>query len=228
MASDHRRPTGPLRRRVPRRVVGALSLIEGSFLVGIVGTVLAVFLPTFFREMNTSKVAETAEMMSLIADRAAAYYSTGHDTSRGRRRRCLPPSAGPTPPLPSGEPVEVDFSVPPAVNAIEVDEVAEEEGETSLEEHSDTETWIALEVQPPIIRYSHTYEAPRPIRYSYTFEAPVSGCSVSAPEGGPLFIVRAQGDLDEDGELSTFEQAYTVEGGRARPFGILNVDARVE
>ena len=206
------------------RVEGALSLIEGSLVVFLVGTFLAVFIPTFFREIHTSKVAEATEMMELIAEHASAYYNTSHETARGSRRRCLPSAAGPTPPLPSEEPVVVDFSQPPLpVLVSDVDPSSadgEDEGSESAEEVAEESAvagWVGMGLSTE-----------RELRFSYTFQPSRVGCGVMAREGDPLFIVRANGDLDGDGEVSTFEQGYRVRRGNVEPFGVLQVNRRVE
>ncbi|MFK7998083.1 MAG: hypothetical protein AB8H86_00755 [Polyangiales bacterium] len=192
------------------RVEGALSLIEGSLAVGLIGTFLAVFIPTFFREIHTSKVAEATDMMELIAERAGAYYNTSHETGRGSRRRCLPGPAGPTPPLPSEDPVAVEFTQPPTLPDPEV-EVED------MEPGIGTETWLAIGLSTE-----------RELRFAYTFEPSRAGCGVMAREGEPLFVVRANGDLDGDGEHSTFEQGYRVRRGNVEAFGVLHVRRRVE
>ena len=80
------------------------------------------------------------------------------------------------------------------------------------------ETWAALGFQPP-----------RPIRYSYTFEPTASGCDLRSPDGTYLLTLRAEGDLDGDGERSVFERRFrATEDGRLVPFGILYVRDRVE
>lgn len=193
------------------RVEGALSLIEGSLAVGLIGTFLAVFIPTFFREIHTSKVAEATDMMELIAERAGAYYNTSHETGRGSRRRCLPDGAGPTPDLPSEEPVPVDFTQAPTLPDPEV------EVENAEAEESGVETWLAIGLSTE-----------RELRFAYTFEPSRAGCGVMAPEDEPLFVVRANGDLDGDGIQSTFEQGYRVRRGSVEPFGVLHINQRVE
>lgn len=191
------------------RVEGALSLIEGSLVVGLIGTFLAVFIPTFFREIHTSKVAEATEMMDVIAESAAAYYNTSHETGRGSRRRCLPSAAGPTPPLPSEDPVPVDFALAPTL--------PEPEEESAEPEESGIETWLAIGMSTE-----------RELRFSYTFTPSRAGCGVMAQEGESLFVIRANGDLDGDGEHSTFEQGYRVRRGNVEAFGVLHVNDRVE
>lgn len=177
-------------------------------MIGLIGTFLAVFVPTFFREIHTSKVAEASEMMAEIAERAAAYYNTSQETVRGSRRRCLPDAAGPTPSVPSEEPVLVDFSLAPNLPEAEENTDPEEMG---------IETWMAIGMTTD-----------RELRFSYEFKPSRAGCGVMAQEEQPLFTIRANGDLDGDGELSTFEQGYRVVRGNVEPFGILQVNSRVE
>jgi type II secretory pathway pseudopilin PulG len=201
-------------------------MVEAAAAVSVAGIVLAVFIPTFLRELRTSKTSEAAEQLALLYRRSAAYFESTHlpgapedeaaeegdadeadDAEEGEgaaptpelepRTRCLPPTAGPTPRMPTREPERVDFT------------------------HEDTpghDTWRALGFQPP-----------RPVRYSYTFEPTASGCGLRSPEGTYLLTLRAEGDLDGDGERSVFERRFrATEDGRLEPFGILYVRDRVE
>jgi hypothetical protein len=80
------------------------------------------------------------------------------------------------------------------------------------------ETWRALD-----------FNARYPIRYSYTFEPTASGCGLRSPESTYLLTIRAEGDLDSDGERSIFERrARANERGELEPSGILFVRDRVE
>ncbi|MDH3625192.1 MAG: hypothetical protein OEQ49_15080 [Myxococcales bacterium] len=111
-----------------------LSLLEAALLLCIVGIALAVFSPTFVRQVRTNKILEASELLQELNDRTAAYYGTSWD---GGYRRCLPPGAGPTPTEPTVEPEDVDFFAP------------------TTEGH---ETWKALGFQPErAIRYSYRY-----------------------------------------------------------------------
>lgn len=79
-------------------------------------------------------------------------------------------------------------------------------------------TWRALEFSPRI-----------PVRYSYTFEPTSSGCGLRSPEGTYLLTLRAEGDLDGDGERSIFERrARANDRGELEPSDILYVHDRVE
>jgi len=111
-----------------------LSLLEAALLLCIVGTVVAVFVPTFMDRVRTNKIIEASELLQELSDRTAAYYGTSWD---GGFRRCLPPAAGPTPTEPTIDPDVVDFLAPTA------------EGQ---------DTWKALGFQPDrAIRYSYRY-----------------------------------------------------------------------
>lgn len=205
--------------------------------VCVVGVLLAVFIPTFLRELRTSKTSEAAEHLELLYRRSAAYFESTHlagagepepgRRSNGDRRddnsssarpepdgasreegmrsttgpdslaRCLPGTAGPTPRLPTREPVAVDFT---------------------SEETPGHATWRALGFQPPV-----------PVAFSYTFEPTASGCELRSPEGTYLLTLRAEGDLDGDGERSLFERRLrATEEGELVPFGILYVRDPVE
>jgi len=111
-----------------------LSLLEAALLLSIVGTVAAVFVPTFMSRVRTNKITEASELLQELSDRAAAYYGTAWD---GGLVRCLPPAAGPTPSLPTIDPEVVDFFAPTAQGH---------------------DNWEALGFQPDgAIRYSYRY-----------------------------------------------------------------------
>ncbi|MFK7989344.1 MAG: Tfp pilus assembly protein FimT/FimU [Sandaracinaceae bacterium] len=184
--------------RTARRREEGLTMVEAAAVVCIAGVVLAVFIPTFARELRTSKTSEAAEHLELLYQRSAAYFSMSHDREDDvAGTRCLPPTAGPTPRIPTVEPELVAF----------MDE--------AVPGHA---TWQALRFQPPI-----------EIRYSYTFEPTASGCGLRSPEGTYLLTLRAEGDLDADGERSVFERRITAtERGELVPFGVMYIRDRVE
>lgn len=172
--------------------------MEAAAIVCVVGVVLAVFIPTFARELRTSKTSEAAEHLELLYLRSAAYFEASRPVEGGPAlTRCLPPTAGPTPRQPTEDPEAVDFT------------------DEDTPGHA---TWEALDFQPPM-----------EIRFSYTFEPTAAGCGLRSPEGTYLLTLRAEGDLDGDGERSVFERrAAANEDGQLEPFGILYVRDRVE
>ncbi|MCC7535898.1 MAG: hypothetical protein IT379_06785 [Deltaproteobacteria bacterium] len=83
----------------------------------------------------------------------------------------------------------------PTVDRVEVDFSA-----ASVEGH---ETWEALGFDPR-----------GGTRFSYKFEPVASGCDVVPQPSQHLYRARAYGDLDGDGELSTFERRTRFRDGR--------------
>ncbi|MCA9610926.1 MAG: hypothetical protein H6719_02175 [Sandaracinaceae bacterium] len=175
-----------------------LSLVEAALIVCLVGIVLAVFIPTFVRELRTSKTSEAVDNLALLSRQTAAYFVTPQPREDGPAMlRCLPPTAGPTPRLPTEEPEEVDFQA---------------------EDTPGHETWAALGFHPT-----------DGVRYAYTFEPTASRCGLRSPEGSYLVTLRAEGDLDGDGERSLFELRLRAEdSGDLVEEGILYVRDRAE
>ena len=119
-----------------RRRKLTLSPIERVALVSLVGCVLAIAGPTFFRHLRTDKTAEAQEQLQRMFDQTATYYQ-----AQRPQTHCLPAAAGPAPAEASTDPVEVDFADP------------------TIDGHA---TWAAIGFQPPLktrFRYSL-----RPIR----------------------------------------------------------------
>lgn len=173
-------------------------MVEAALAICIAGVLLAVFIPTFLRELRTSKTSEAVEHLELLYQRSAAYFAERRPVEGGpTETRCLPPMAGPTPRVPSREPVEVDFA---------------------NEETPGYPTWNALGFAPE-----------QPIRFTYTYEPTASGCGLRSPEGTYLLTIRAEGDLDEDGERSIFERrARADDEGVLIPSDVLYVRDPVE
>lgn len=115
-----------------------LSLIEAALLLCLIGTVLAVFVPTFLRRVRTNKISEASELLRELSRRTAAYYEASWSPMQ---RHCLPPSAGPTPEAPTQSPEDVDFS------------------SADISGHA---TWAALGFQPDRpVRFSYQYTPAR-------------------------------------------------------------------
>ncbi len=155
-------------------------MVEVALLLCIAGIVLAVTLPTFSKNVRTSKVAEAPIQLEALYRASAAYYRTAHLLAEGERvERCLPSAAGPAPETPSPDPVEVDFASPQTPG---------------------TETWRALGFAPSVR-----------LRYRYSFLPDQAGCAPEPVAGKRLLVLRAEGDLDGDGEYSTFERSFVAD-----------------
>jgi type II secretory pathway pseudopilin PulG len=86
-----------------------ITLIEAALVLSLTGVVVAAFVPTFLKQVHTSKLAEATQMLESMHRHAALYFMQEHATSTGPMRHCLPEAAGPFPLEPSVAPVLVDF-----------------------------------------------------------------------------------------------------------------------
>ena len=83
-----------------------LSLVEVGLIACLVGTLLAIFVPTFIDRVRTNRIAEAPELLEQLYRRTASYF----ETDWSGREHCLPAEAGPTPTQPSPDPQAVDFA----------------------------------------------------------------------------------------------------------------------
>jgi hypothetical protein len=173
--------------RAHRRRRAGVTLIQVALFVGLVGIGLAVMIPAFVRAVRFSKVAETSEHLGTMFRGTAAYYARVHPRGDGTRVHCIPPAAGPTPAEPPTDTVVVDFQGPDVNGAA---------------------TWSAIGFTP---------EAP--IRYRYTFAPAATGCDRrdAVAANAPSITMRAEGDLDADGEYSLFERTAEARDGELLP-----------
>lgn len=88
-----------------RRRTEGLSLVEAAAVISAVGVLLAILVPTFVRELRTSKVEEASSLLEELHLHTAAYFQARH----AGQRRCLPAAAGPAPAEASVDAVDVDF-----------------------------------------------------------------------------------------------------------------------
>jgi hypothetical protein len=175
-----------------------LTLVEAALLVSVLGVVLAAGIPAFVRGLRTSKTSEAPEELARMFAAVRAYYAAPQPTATGPRVHCLPDAAGPTPELPSPDPVEVAFDAP------------EEPGAA---------TWHALNYTPEgAIRYRYSL---LPVR------AGCSATPADARDPVVLRL-RAEGDLDGDGVMSRFERTAVVRDGELVLEPLLAIHERVE
>jgi Tfp pilus assembly protein PilE len=123
------------KRRVKRESAG-LTLVEVAIVLSLIGVFLAVFVPTFAREVHSSKLAEAGEELLELQRRAASYFEATHRVDGESRRYCLPDLAGPTPAEVSEDGQSVDFFA---------------------EETPGHATWEALGFQPGEIRFRYSF-----------------------------------------------------------------------
>lgn len=181
-----------------RTARAGLTLVEVALIVSILGVACAVAVPTFIRSVRTSKVAEATSELQRLQLSAAAYYAAPQPVGDGKRLRCLPLAAGPTPATPSVEPVAVQFAAP---------------------ETSGAATWSALGFEP---------EGPVRYRYSFLPALSGCALRSPLASEGPVLTLRAEGDLDGDGVLSRFERRSQDQDGELVPDPLLIMRDRIE
>jgi type II secretory pathway pseudopilin PulG len=182
-----------------KKKVSGLTLVEVALIFCVVGIVLAVSIPTFIRTVRTSKIAEASLQLNALYQATAAYYENGGDASFRRGAQMR------CLPVSAGPTPEK-----PSASPVKVDFMAEST--------AGYDTWRALNFNPA-----------EPICYRYTFIAARSGCGLDNPAEGALVTLRAEGDLDEDGEYSVFERSASVDKqGALVPEPILSVRDRTE
>ena len=184
-------------RRRARRIEG-LTVVEAAVVVCFVGVILAVFVPTFVAELSTSKLTEAPDRLAELHRRAASYYAARRRTEDGLLRHCLPPKAGPTPLLPSADPVTTAFDA---------------------EDSRGAATWAALGFLPSeAMRFSYAF-LPRQTGCGLRSSADGQAILVLRAEGdldgdGRRSVFERRARVDDRGELV--------------PMGILEVRDRVE
>jgi Tfp pilus assembly protein PilE len=163
-------------RRFDDKRRAGVTMVQTAALIALVGSLIAVAVPTFLRTVRRSKVAEAATELERLHAAVATYYTATHGNPG--KTHCLPSApAGPTPAVPSSDPIDVVFGDAAQAGAA---------------------TWTALGYQPL-----------GPVRFSYSMLPTAPGCDPKAH--GPIALLRAQGDLDNDGEHSLFERNVVVD-----------------
>ena len=167
-------------------------------LISLIGVILAVGIPAFVRSLRTSKMAEAPLELIRIHAALASYYTTPQSTPSGKRMRCIPEAAGPTPAQPSRDPIAVDFGA------------ADTPGSA---------TWRAIGYEPSTpIRY----------RYSILTTASGCGTTPVNERIESVLTLRAEGDLDGDGVLSRYQRSVNAEDGQLVLNPMLDVRDRIE
>lgn len=159
----------------------SFSALQLAAVVALAGSLLAIFIPTFLRNLHASRLTEAVRGVNSIAA-GALLYAEGKPPSEA-----FPPSAPLTPAeVPRGDRVED----PPGT--------------------WDHLTWASLG-----FRMDHAHS------FCFAFDS----------DRGPArstFVARAHGDLDGDGERSTFEIRGEALAGGAKMLPGLYVEREVE
>ncbi|HEY4016286.1 MAG TPA: hypothetical protein VGM06_23285 [Polyangiaceae bacterium] len=152
-----------------------IAPIEAAIAFALTGSLLAVAVPAFVREVHSSRLVEPIDGVGRLGAAAVAY---GHEHAKaasgpgGARSPVFPPSAPMNPSAPPRGRCEAD---PP--------------------EAWDGPTWVALGFRP--------VPAGTPHCFAFAFDS-TAGASGATPSPS-TFRAHAHGDLDGDGIPSTFE-----------------------
>ncbi len=161
--------------------VRPLAPLQIVAVISVLGSVLAVMVPTFVRNVHASRLSEPVEGLNRLAARATA--------------------------LAAGRPTELAYPLSVALTPSRVPA-----GQRELDRPGtwDQPTWQMLD-----------FRFTEPHAFAFSFDSQ-NGLERSS------FVARAHGDLDGDGNLSTFSLGGSLERGRAPLIGHLEVTREVE
>ncbi len=161
-----------------------ITWMEGAVAFAIGGSLLAVSVPAFVREVHASRLTEALEGVSSLSAACVA-HAAGRPTASA-----FPPSVPLTPATPPRGVKELD---PPGTWS-----------------HP---SWVALAFRA----------APDGVPHAFAYALDTSlGAEHST------FVARARGDLDGDGQLSSFEARGAARGGHGSREPGLYVEAELE
>lgn len=188
----------PSRRAAAR----GMTPVEVAITVAVAGSLLAVAIPVFLRELHGSRWTEAVDGLNRIGVAAVAYAQSPTRPSADP----FPPAAPLTPAVvPAGRPV-VD---PPGT--------------------WDAPTWKALAFEPSAggapHSFSFAFDRPASAGSSAATGLPSGAAAGAAPS---TFVARASGDLDGDGTTSLFEIHGSAKDGAARVEPGMIVESELE
>jgi len=157
------------------------TLIELMIVVAIIGILAAVAIPAFMKYIRRSKTSEATMNLRKLYDSSVSYFNEEHSRRNGEA-------------LPRQFPEEELNN--PGDWAGQTCEGGDSQKYSPIAGTWDDATWQAL-----------NFAVEDPFYYEYSYASTGSG----APGTDSAFTARAQGDLNCNGTLSTFERVGTVD-----------------
>ncbi len=177
----------------------SLSPVEAALCVAVGGSVLAVGIPAFVRNLHASRLVEPIDGLNRIAASAAALAGAAAG-ERSDSEGAAPPERGTEPALTKERTKAGQAAYPPSVGPTPA---AVPLGASALDPPGSWEhpTWKALE-----------FGFSRPHSYSFEFQSEVRGRK-------SRYRASARGDLDGDGQTSEFTvRGEATSGGEPLTF----------
>jgi type II secretory pathway pseudopilin PulG len=130
-----------------------LGIVELCLIFSLLGSLLAIAIPTFVRHVRTSKIREASQRLAQLYRLTRSYYSRAHWTGIRSQTHCIIASLGPLPAMPSVEPLPDPFVALP---------------------QAQKKMWFDLGFRPRNIRYRYSVHTSGPSQCAGGHTSPIN------------------------------------------------------